>query len=243
MRTIAGQQGAWSYVLDETAKILVADDDPLLREFASVHLSSPTTVIETVADGAAALARLTADHFDMALLDIEMPSLDGFALLEKIRAEPTLRHLPVIMLTAREDIASIDRSFKLGANSFITKPVNWRLLSYHVRYVLRASNVERELRKARRQAEEKKAAYDRTLLAFEVDCRGVLRSILQHASASLAVGTSPEAKLLSTDMKRIEELATAALERWSNPSGKLLEPEKAEEPPDASGGAIRALGR
>jgi hypothetical protein len=59
-----------------------------------------------------------------------------------------------------------------------------------------------------------------------------LRSILRQASGPHG-----------TNMRRIEELATAALERWSNPSGELLEPDKAEEPPEASGRVVRALGR
>jgi DNA-binding response OmpR family regulator len=142
------QKEAWFFVLDEPTKVLVADDDPILCEFASVHLSSPVATIATVGDGAAALAALAGEPFDIAILDIAMPGLDGFSLLEKIRADAKLRYLPVIMLTGLEDIASIDRAFRLGANSFVTKPVNWRLLSYHIRYVLRASRVEAELRKA-----------------------------------------------------------------------------------------------
>jgi two-component system, sensor histidine kinase and response regulator len=215
MGATAVQQSIWSYVLNEPTRILVADDDPILCEFASVHLSSPTAVIETAADGVAALSLLAEGQFDVALVDIAMPELDGFALLEKIRAEPKLRHLPVIMLTGLEDIASIDRAFSLGANSFVTKPVNWRLLNYHVRYVLRSSRVERQLRKARHHAETKEAAYNRTLLAFEVECRGVLKSILQHAESARAGGLPPE---LVACMQRIEELAVAALGRWDDAS-------------------------
>lgn len=153
MTIAAIQTTAWSYVLDEPTKLLVADDDPILCEFASVHLSSPAATVETVQDGASALARLTEGQFDLVLLDIEMPSLDGFALLERIRSDPKLCTLPVIMLTGHEDIASVDRAFSLGANSFVSKPVNWRLLSYHVRYVLRTSRAARELRQARVEAE------------------------------------------------------------------------------------------
>src|SRR5262245_63071894 len=146
----AVQKSAWSFVLDEPTRLLVADDDPILLEFAIVHLSSPTAVIETAPDGTTALAMLRQVRFDIALLDISMPGLDGFGLLEKIRADAELRHIPVMMLTGHEDIASIDRAYGLGANSFATKPVNWRLLSYHIRYVLRTGKVEHELRQAHR---------------------------------------------------------------------------------------------
>jgi two-component system, sensor histidine kinase and response regulator len=146
------QKSPWSFVLDEPTRVLVADDDPILLEFAIVHLASPTAVIETAPDGAAAWSKLMSGSFDIVLLDIGMPPPDGFALLAQIRAHPELRHLPVVMLTGHEDVASIDRAYSLGASSFVTKPVNWRLLSYHVRYVLRASRVEQQLRDAHRLA-------------------------------------------------------------------------------------------
>jgi len=239
MSITAVQRSAWSYVLDEPTKVLVADDDPILCEFASVHLSSPAAVIETVSDGASALSLLTGGSFDIALLDIEMPSLDGFSLLERIRAEPTLCHLPVIMLTGHEDIASIDRAFSLGANSFVTKPVNWRLLTYHVRYVLRTSRVQRELRKARRQAETKEAAYNRALLAFEVECRGVLRSILQHAAGGGGDGSPSQANAPSSGMQRIAELAAAAIGRWDDHSSQRAGSSEVSVEPKASGLEVR----
>jgi CheY-like chemotaxis protein len=200
---------SWSYVLDEPTRLLIADDDPILREFASVHLSSPAATIETAPDGAAALSRLNDNQFDLALLDIEMPTLDGFALLEAIRSDPRHCTLPVIMLTALEDIASIDRAFSLGADSFVTKPVNWRLLSYHVRYVLRTSRAQRELRQAKARAEACEASQ---LRALEGDYHAVLESIAQHAGRCRGEGASPGRAQESID--RIEELAAAAMRRW-----------------------------
>jgi DNA-binding response OmpR family regulator len=133
----------WTFVLDEPTSILVVDDDPILREFATVHLGTPFTSIDTACDGTAALARLKEASYDVVLLDIEMPRLDGLSLLHEIRSDKSLSALPVIMLTGNDDIASIDRAYHLGANSFATKPVNWRQLSYQIRYVLRTSQLER----------------------------------------------------------------------------------------------------
>src|SRR5712671_7531565 len=132
----------WTFVLDEPLRILVVDDDPILREFASVYLATPAATIETACDGAAARIRLGQADFDMLLLDIEMPQLDGFSLLKDIRSDERLRHLPVIMLTGHDDVASIDRAYQVGANSFATKPVNWRQLSYQIRYVVRTNRAE-----------------------------------------------------------------------------------------------------
>jgi DNA-binding response OmpR family regulator len=135
----AAPQHKWSYVFDEATRILVVDDDPILREFASVYLSTPLCEVTTAPDGAAALELLQTNDFTMAVFDIEMPGIDGFELVRRVREIERLRHLPIVMLTSREDIASIDRAFTAGATAFSTKPVNWRVLSYQLRYVIRAS--------------------------------------------------------------------------------------------------------
>src|ERR1700730_137951 len=134
----------WTYVLNEPTRILVVDDDPILREFAIVNLSTPTAEVETAADGKAALDLLLTRDFDIVLVDIGMPGLDGFELVERARAHDKLRHIPMVMLTGQESIAAIDRAYHAGATSFTTKPVNWRQLSYHLRYVLRASRIQAE---------------------------------------------------------------------------------------------------
>lgn len=129
----------WSYVLDEPVRILVVDDDPILREFAGVHLATPSTTIDTARNGTEALQRIHDNPYDVILLDIEMPQMDGFAVLERIRAHDESRRVAVIMLTSHDDIASIDRAYRYDVSSFATKPVNWRQLSYQIRDVVRAA--------------------------------------------------------------------------------------------------------
>lgn len=146
--------GHWFFVLDERARILFVDDDLILAEFAKVHLATPVATVESEANGADAWERLCAEPFDLVLLDIEMPVLDGFGLLERLRSDPRFEYLPIVMLTGHEDIASIDRAYRLGATSFVTKTGNWRQLSYQLRYILRTSRMEAELRRARDRAEE-----------------------------------------------------------------------------------------
>ncbi|WP_298128360.1 response regulator [Brevundimonas sp.] len=133
------------YVLDETARILFVDDDPILREFGQVNLASPKASVDVAADGAEALRKLDEADYDIVLLDLEMPVLDGFDTLARIRANPRTRDLAVIVQTGREDVEAIDRAFRLGATSFVTKPLNWRLFSYQILHVLRASRAVRPL--------------------------------------------------------------------------------------------------
>lgn len=126
------------YVLEDDARLLFVDDDPILREFAQVNLESPSTHVDAAAGGEEALQKMARQRYDLVLLDLEMPGMDGFAVLERMRDDPVLRHVPVVVQTGREDVEAIDRCFHLGAASFVMKPLNWRLLTYQIRYVLRA---------------------------------------------------------------------------------------------------------
>ena len=127
------------WILDENLRVLVIDDDPILREFATVYLAAPGVEILTAENGEVGLAMLANSSFDIALVDVDMPVLNGFEVIERVRADPRLARLPLITVTSNEDMASIDRAFELGADSFVIKPANWRLLSYQIRFVLRAS--------------------------------------------------------------------------------------------------------
>jgi DNA-binding response OmpR family regulator len=129
----------WWYVFDEQTRILVVDDDPILREFASVYLTTPMSTVALAPDASTALDLLAREQFDIALIDIDMPGMNGFELVECIRGQDKLRNLPIVMVTGREDIVSIDRAYAVGATSFVTKPVNWRQLSHQLRYVIRAT--------------------------------------------------------------------------------------------------------
>lgn len=128
------------------SRVLVADDDPILREFAAVHLATPTVEVEVAEDGILALDRLSKGGIDIALVDLDMPRMNGFELIERIRWDEQLKHLPIVVATGREDMEAIDRAFALGANSFVVKPLNWRLLSHQLAYVLRNSRAEDDVR-------------------------------------------------------------------------------------------------
>ncbi|HEX8661474.1 MAG TPA: response regulator [Brevundimonas sp.] len=133
-------------VLQEGVRLLFADDDPILREFASVHLGAEQ--VSTAEDGEDAWRMVQAAPFDLLLIDLEMPRLDGFGLVQRLRADPRFRDIPVIVVTGRDDVNAIDRAFQAGATSFLVKPINWRLLTYQVRFVLRAQRAMASLHAA-----------------------------------------------------------------------------------------------
>jgi DNA-binding response OmpR family regulator len=143
------------HVLQDELRVLFVDDDPILREFALVHLSTDKAEVKAVGDGDEALALLADWPADIVLLDLEMPRLDGFEVLRRLGEAGRLGDLPVIVVTGREDIAAIDRAYAAGATSFVSKPLNWRLLSYQIRYVLRACEAERAARAAVQAADRR----------------------------------------------------------------------------------------
>lgn len=161
MERQADDAGAFFYVLQDALRILFVDDDPILLEFAQVHLNTETAKVSVADDGDTALAMLGEVQPDVVLLDLEMPRLDGFEVLRRMRADPAHARTPIIVQTGREDVAAIDKAFRLGATSFVVKPLNWRLLSYQIRYVHRVHLDELSLLAARRQAD---VAADEALL-------------------------------------------------------------------------------
>ena len=128
-------------------KILVADDDPLFTRLAASCLAGAGMTTRLASDGADALDALQMDDFDAALIDLSMPRVDGFRLLAWVRATPRLQFLPIIVLSARNDVQAIEEAYKLGANSFHNKPINWALLPTHIRHVTSQARAVTELRK------------------------------------------------------------------------------------------------
>ena len=106
------------------ASVLVVDDNELNRDALSCLLRFHRYEVEVAADGHEALARVESRNFDLVLLDIEMPGLNGLEVLTQIRATRNQTDLPVIMVTARTQGPDIVEAFNLGANDYLTKPID-----------------------------------------------------------------------------------------------------------------------
>jgi adenylate cyclase len=114
--------------LTEAASILVVDDDAVMRSLLSRSLEQDGHLVTTARGGQEALHLISAEPFDVVLLDVLMPDLDGYHVLEQVKADQKLRHLPVIMITALDDVASAVRCIEMGADDYLTKPVDPVLL-------------------------------------------------------------------------------------------------------------------
>jgi len=134
---------------ESVATVLVVDDDRTTRATVRAVLSREHYRIIEAGDGFEAIAAVQRERPDLILMDVMMPELDGHAACAQIRLFLADDALPIVMLTAADDISSIETAFEAGATDFITKPISWPLLRERVRYALRAGNLTREVRRAR----------------------------------------------------------------------------------------------
>lgn len=103
-------------------KVLVVDDEPDILDLVELTLLSEDFDVITATNGAEALAAAAAEAPDLVLLDVSMPDLDGFEVMQALRENPATRDIPVIMLTARAQISDKLRGLSSGADDYITKP-------------------------------------------------------------------------------------------------------------------------
>ena len=147
-------------------KILVADDDQALSRTLSWILKENGYEVLTVPGGEHLFDHLSAEQFDLLLLDIMMPKVDGLQLLQRVKADPRFKDLPVLMISSMPPEEATVRSLGLGASDFIPKPFRVRELLARVKAHLR---VGRELNQARAEARS----------------RSEMMEILQEVTASL----------------------------------------------------------
>ena len=115
-----------------TSRILVVDDNEANRDMLSRRLARNGHGVEMAAGGAEALRRLGAEPFDLVLLDVMMPEMNGYEVLERLKADPELQHIPVIMITALNEMDSVVRCIEMGAEDHLPKPFNATLLKARV---------------------------------------------------------------------------------------------------------------
>jgi len=121
---------------NETGSILIVDDDPISRILLSTCLQEEGYITRTAENGRQALDLLQSDRFDLVLLDLLMPEMDGFEVLKWIKARTDLRNLLVIVASAEEDMKNIVQCIEMGANDYLPKPCEPTLLKARVKAIL-----------------------------------------------------------------------------------------------------------
>jgi two-component system sensor histidine kinase/response regulator len=201
--------------------VLIVDDMPKNIQLLGSILKNESIDIEFATSGKEALEWLQSKHFDLVLLDIMMPEMDGFEVCRRIKENPETADIAVIFITAKTDIQSIVQGFEAGAVDYLTKPFNKNELIARVRTHI-------TLQRQKRMLEENNALKDTIFSVIGHDLRNPVGNIKTYIDAFLISGieVGDEIKLLLKDLSILSDQAFALLENlllWAkNQSGRLI---------------------
>ena len=148
------------------SKIVIVDDSPVGLQHLAMILASPEYELVLASSGVEALSKAKHLQPDLILLDVLMPEMDGFEVCRRLRIDPVLAEVPVLIVTALDDRESRLKGLNAGADDFITKPIDPDELEARVRTILRLNRYRRLLEKQSELEEANRAlreAYDTTL--------------------------------------------------------------------------------
>ena len=119
-----------------TQSVLIVDDEPMARTLLRLMLVRAGFNVSEAEDGFDALEKVQASQPDIILLDVMMPGMDGFTVCEELRQRKETSKLPIIMLSAKTDLDSINKGLRVGATKYLTKPISPEDLTRHVKEAL-----------------------------------------------------------------------------------------------------------
>ncbi len=123
------------------ATLALVDDDRNILTSVRMALEAEGLTVRTYTDGEAARVGLTQSPVDLVILDVKMPRLDGFELLQKLRENPLTARMPVLLLTSKDEEVDEIMGLRMGADDYITKPFSQRLLLERIRALLRRESL------------------------------------------------------------------------------------------------------
>jgi len=180
-------------------RLLVVDDNELNRDMLSRRLGSRGFQVEAASDGKEALRRMGAEHFDLVLLDVMMPEVSGIEVLRRVRERWSESDLPVIMATARDATEDGVEALGLGANDYVTKPLDFPVVLARIEAQL---TLKRQKAEIRRLAEdlELRNRFIRSLFGRYVS-EEVVAGLLDSPEGPQLGGESRKATLLMSDVR------------------------------------------
>ena len=149
--------------MTQISRVLIADDNLQNCELLDAYLADEPYEIAMAYDGQAALAKVAEFQPDLILLDIMMPKLSGYEVCQQLRKQPATRDIPVLMVTALNEMGDIEKAVQAGADDFLTKPVNRIELLTRVKSLLRVRHLTNERDRLLAYLEEIEGAGVKTL--------------------------------------------------------------------------------
>ncbi len=113
-------------------RVLVADDSSTVRKFLTFSLKMQNLEVVTAIDGMDALEKIAQTKIDLAIVDLNMPNMDGFELIQYLRQSQDYKDLPIIILSSERSESSQKRGKEVGANVYLVKPFNAKMIQYQV---------------------------------------------------------------------------------------------------------------
>jgi adenylate cyclase len=158
--------------------LLIVDDNKVNRILLARGLEQDGHKVDVAENGRLALEKLRTGSFDLVLLDIEMPELNGYEVLETCLQDPELRDIPIIMTSSLDEIASVVKCVELGAEDYLNKPVNPVLLRARVNASLEKKHLRDEQRKLFRTFATKEVADELLRSGFSLGGKYVNASVM-----------------------------------------------------------------
>ncbi|MBF0178790.1 MAG: diguanylate cyclase [Magnetococcales bacterium] len=135
------------------ACILVVDDSRSARELIKSHLEQEGYAVILAGDGREAVRKFREEACDLVVMDANMPVVDGYRACAELRRQPNGREVDILMATASDDDASVEKAFAVGADEYITKPIHWVVLKKRIRLALDKRRAQEEVAEARARME------------------------------------------------------------------------------------------
>jgi two-component system cell cycle response regulator len=137
------------------SRILIVDDNPQILELLEAYLEPLDVQVQLAGDGEAALSAVERHEPDLVLLDIMMPKRSGFEVCRLLKDDPRYRDVPIVIVTALNEVGDMERARECGADDFLSKPVNKIELLARVQNLLKLRHLKRSMQKDRRSPSSK----------------------------------------------------------------------------------------
>jgi len=164
--------------LEQAASVLVVDDNSINRYMLSQHVTQLGLTPDSAENGRVALEKLRERPYDLVLLDVQMPELDGYGVLEEMKSDAALREIPVIVVSGVDELESVVRCVERGAADYLTKPFNPTLLKARIGACLEKKRLSDEQRENYRRLQELERLRDSLVHMVVHDLRTPLTSLL-----------------------------------------------------------------
>lgn len=198
-----------------TETVLVADDSPSVAQFLTSYLDARGYRVLRAANGTTALEVAARDRPDVVLLDVMMPDMDGLSVCRQLKADPTLHSIPVILVTARSDEDDVVRGLDAGADDYVVKPVNLRVLGARLRSALRAKKNQDTIAQMNRELQADLARRKRMevelLQAHKLEAIGRLAAGVAHEISTPAQYVGDNIRFVEDAFRSLDRLLATTL--------------------------------